>query len=162
MSPQEPVRLGEYSLLEKLGQGGMAMVYRAERVGEAGFKKKVAIKRMLPAYRRDRSLLERFAAEARTNARLDHPNLVQVVDFGIDPEPYLVMEFVEGVTLAMLLQRLVEQRQPLEISAACFIGAEAAQGSITRTESATSRGTRSASCTATSRRRTCCSRTRAR
>ncbi len=128
VSPQEPVRLGEYSLLEKLGQGGMALVYRAERVGEAGFKKKVAIKRMLPAYRRDRSLLERFAAEARTNARLDHPNLVHVVDFGIDPEPYLVMEFVEGVTLASLLQRLVDQRQQLEIAAACFIGAEAAQG----------------------------------
>lgn len=124
----EPLRLGEYSLLEKLGQGGMAQVYRGERVGEAGFKKKVAIKRMLPAYRRDPSLLERFAAEARTNARLDHPNLVHVLDFGIDPEPYLVMEFVEGVTLATLLQRLVDQRQQLEIAAACFIGAEAAQG----------------------------------
>jgi serine/threonine protein kinase len=126
--PPEPLRLGEYSLLEKLGQGGMAQVYRGERVGEAGFKKKVAVKRMLPAYRRDPSLLERFAAEARTNARLDHPNLVHVLDFGIDPEPYLIMEFVEGVTLAALLQRLVEGRQQLEISAACFLGAEAAQG----------------------------------
>jgi hypothetical protein len=106
----------------------MALVYRAERVGEAGFKKKVAIKRMLPAYRRDPSLLERFAAEARTNARLDHPNLVHVLDFGIEPEPYLVLEFVEGVTLAALLTRLVEKRQQLEIAAACFIGAEAAQG----------------------------------
>jgi eukaryotic-like serine/threonine-protein kinase len=126
--PEEPARLGEYSLLEKLGQGGMAMVYRGERSGEAGFKKKVALKRMLPAYRRDPSLLERFAAEARTNARLDHPNLVQVVDFGIDPEPFLVMEFVDGVTLAALLQRLVDRREKLEIAAACFIGAEAAQG----------------------------------
>jgi len=126
--PQEPARLGEYSLLEKLGQGGMALVYRAERVGEAGFKKKVAIKRMLPAYRRDPALLERFAAEARTNARLDHPNLVHVLDFGIEPEPYLVLEFVEGVTLAALLTRLVEKRQQLEVAAACFIGAEAAQG----------------------------------
>jgi serine/threonine protein kinase len=124
----EPTRLGEYHLLEKLGQGGMAMVYRGERFGEAGFKKKVALKRMLPQYRRNPSLLERFAAEARTNARLDHPNLVQVIDFGIDPEPFLVLEFVEGVTLAALLQRLVERREMLELSAACFIGAEAAQG----------------------------------
>lgn len=128
MPPPEPARLGEYSLLEKLGQGGMALVYRAERVGEAGFKKRVAIKRMLPAYRRDPSLLERFAAEARTNARLDHPNLVHVLDFGIEPEPYLVLEFVEGVTLAALLTRLVEKKQHLEVAAACFIGAEAAQG----------------------------------
>ncbi len=128
VSPQETVRLGEYVLLERLGQGGMAMVYRAERTGEAGFKKKVAIKRMLPQYRRNPSLLERFAAEARTNARLDHPNLVQVVDFGIEPEPYLVMEFVDGVTLAALLQRLVDKGENLEVAAACFIGAEAAQG----------------------------------
>lgn len=124
----EPVQLGEYRLLEKLGQGGMAMVYRGERSGEAGFRKKVALKRMLPQYRRDPSLLERFAAEARTNARLDHPNLVAVVDFGIEPEPYLVMEFVEGVTLALLLQQLVEKRHALEIAAALFIGAEAAAG----------------------------------
>lgn len=124
----EPAQLGEYRLHEKLGQGGMAMVYRGERSGEAGFRKKVALKRMLPQYRRDPSLLERFAAEARTNARLDHPNLVAVVDFGIEPEPFLVMEFVEGVTLALLLQQLVEKRQHLEIAAALFIGAEAAAG----------------------------------
>lgn len=128
VSSQEVARLGEYRLLEKLGQGGMAMVYRGERSAEAGFVKRVALKRMLPQYRRDPSLLERFAAEARTNARLDHPNLVAVVDFGIEPEPYLVMEFVEGVTLALLLQRLVEQGHPLEVAAACFIGAEAAAG----------------------------------
>ena len=104
------------------------MVYRGERTGEAGFKKTVAIKRMLPQYRRSGSLLERFAAEARTNARLDHPNLVSVADFGIEPEPYLVMEYVDGVTLASLLQNLVKMGQPLEMAAACFIAAEAAQG----------------------------------
>lgn len=128
MPTPEPTRLGDYVLLEKLGQGGMAVVYRGERTGEAGFRKQVAIKRMIPQYRHSNSLLERFAAEARTNARLDHPNLVAVVDFGIEPEPYLVMEFVEGVTLALLLQRLVKMGHPLEIAAACFIAAEAAQG----------------------------------
>src|SRR5688500_18819345 len=106
----------------------MAVVYQGERTGDVGFKKKVALKRMLPQYRRNPSLLERFAAEARTNARLDHPNLVQVIDFGIDPEPYLVLEFVEGIPLSSLLQRLVERGERLEISAACFIAAEAAQG----------------------------------
>jgi tRNA A-37 threonylcarbamoyl transferase component Bud32 len=123
-----PESIGPYRLLEKLGHGGMATVFRGERVGEAGFKKKVAIKRILPQYRRDPSLLERFAAEARTNARLDHPNLVQVIDFGIDPEPYLVLEFVEGVSLSQILQRLVDQKKTLELAAALFIGAEAAQG----------------------------------
>lgn len=120
--------MGDYVLLEKLGQGGMAMVYRAELTGSGGFRKQVAIKRMIPQYRRNPALLERFAAEARTNARLNHPNLVAVVDFDIEPEPYLVMEYVEGVTLALLLQRLVEKKEMLEVSAACFIGAEAAQG----------------------------------
>jgi serine/threonine protein kinase len=123
-----PDSIGPYRLLEKLGHGGMATVFRAERVGEAGFKKRVAIKRILPQYRRDPSLLERFAAEARTNARLDHPNLVQVLDFGIDPEPYLVLEFVEGVSLSQILQRLVDRNGNLELAAALFIGAEAATG----------------------------------
>nr|MDQ3034431.1 serine/threonine protein kinase [Myxococcota bacterium] len=123
-----PERLGAYRLVEKLGQGGMAVVYRAERTGDAGFKKKVAIKRMLPAYRREPSLLERFAAEARTNARLDHPNLVQVLDFGIDPEPYLVLEFIEGVTLGAIMQALAERQGKLDIAAAAYIGAEAASG----------------------------------
>lgn len=121
-------RFGAYTLHEKLGQGGMAVVYRGERVGEAGFKKKVAIKRILPQYRRDPSLLERFAAEARTNARLDHPNLVQVLDFGIDPEPYLALELVEGVSLSHLMQRLLARGEKLELSAVLFIAAEVANG----------------------------------
>ena len=121
-------RFGPYTLLEQLGQGGMAVVHRAERVGEAGFKKKVAIKRILPQYKRDPSLLERFAAEARTNARLDHPNLVQVLDFGIDPEPYLVLEYIEGVSLSQLMQRLLAKNEKLEVAAALFIAAEVANG----------------------------------
>jgi serine/threonine protein kinase len=121
-------RFGTYTLLEQLGQGGMAVVHRAERVGEAGFKKKVAIKRILPQYRRDPSLLERFAAEARTNARLDHPNLVQVLDFGIDPEPYLVLEYIEGVSLSQLMQRLLAKNERLEVAAVLFIAAEVANG----------------------------------
>ncbi|MDX2089612.1 MAG: serine/threonine-protein kinase [Kofleriaceae bacterium] len=124
----QPDHLGAYRLLEKLGQGGMAVVYRGERSGDAGFRKRVAIKRILPQYRRDSALLERFAAEARTNARLDHPNLVQVLDFGIDPEPYLVLEYIEGVTLGAIMQRLSERREKLDVAAACFIGAEVANG----------------------------------
>lgn len=127
-TPGSPERLGKYRLLEKLGQGGMALVYRGEQTGEAGFKKKVAIKRMLPQFRRDPSLLERFAAEARTNARLDHPNLVQVLDFGIEPEPYLVLEFVEGVSLGEIMQVLAKRKERFDVAAACFIGAEIASG----------------------------------
>lgn len=123
-----PERFGAYTLHEKLGQGGMAVVYRGERVGEAGFKKRVAIKRILPQYRRDASLLERFAAEARTNARLDHPNLVQVLDFGIDPEPYLALELIEGVSLSQVMQRLLARSEKLELSAMLFIAAEVANG----------------------------------
>jgi len=121
-------RFGAYTLHEKLGQGGMAVVYRGERLGEAGFKKRVAIKRILPQYRRDASLLERFAAEARTNARLDHPNLVQVLDFGIDPEPYLALELIEGVSLSQVMQRLLARGETLDVSAMLFISAEVANG----------------------------------
>jgi serine/threonine protein kinase len=102
----------------------MASVYRAEREGEQGFRKIVALKRMHPHFRlsedRGAKLEARFAAEARTNARLAHANLVQVLDYGTvmraeGPERYLVMEYVEGPTLAQLLVKCDERstRMPL-------------------------------------------------
>ncbi|MDW8246300.1 MAG: serine/threonine-protein kinase [Sandaracinaceae bacterium] len=121
-------RLGPYLILEPLGQGGMAYVYRAERIGAAGFRKEVAIKRILPQFQNNQVLIERFAAEARTSARLDHPNIVQVLDFGLNPEPYIVLEFIDGVSLALLMQRLVEREQMFDLPAVLFIAAEAANG----------------------------------
>ena len=88
---------GRYRLERILGTGGMASVWltRDERLGRA-----VAVKLLSDSLAHDDSYLSRFRREARLAAGLSHPNLVKVYDFGEDERPYLVMEYVEGGTLA--------------------------------------------------------------
>jgi serine/threonine protein kinase len=91
-------RLGDrYVLIRPLGHGGMAAVWLAtdERLG-----RQVAIKVLSDAVARDEDYARRFSREARLAARLQHPNLVQVYDFDATDRPYLVMEYIEGGTLA--------------------------------------------------------------
>ena len=90
-------RLGPYQVKRKLGEGGMATVYLAERADEQ-FRQQVAIK--IFGYGADRSdLLERFRAERQILASLDHPNIARLLDGGTteDGLPYLVMEYIDGV-----------------------------------------------------------------
>lgn len=95
--------LGRYRLGEILGQGGMALVYRA-RDGE--LNRPVAIKLLADNLAMDEAFRRRFLREARLAARLAHPNVVQVYDMGaVDGRPYIVMEYVEGETLAAVLER---------------------------------------------------------
>ncbi len=92
--------LGSYRLLEQVGQGGMATVYRAI---QPGLDREVAVK-VLPAILASQESRERFRREARTVAHLRHPNVVTVFDYGEDESvPYLVCEFVDGGTLASRL-----------------------------------------------------------
>ena len=92
---------GRYTLERRLGVGGMAAVWlaRDERLGRL-----VAIKALSDALAGEEGYVRRFRREARVAAGLSHPNLVRVFDFGDDPRPYLVMEYVEGDTLAEQLR----------------------------------------------------------
>ena len=92
---------GRYTLERRLGGGGMAAVWfaRDERLARA-----VAIKALSDTLAGEAGYVRRFRREARVAAGLSHPNLVRVFDFGDDPRPYLVMEYVEGGTLADRLQ----------------------------------------------------------
>src|SRR5207253_2394650 len=92
MADPAPTTLGGYELLERIGAGGMGEVWRAERVGAGSVRRRVAVKRILPEYQRDAALRGRFLAEAKINARMGHPNVVQVVDFGDQPELFLALE----------------------------------------------------------------------
>ncbi len=93
-----------YELQERVGIGGMAEVFRATKVGVAGFRKEVALKRMLPQLSHDARFVAQFLAEARLSATFSHTNLVQVFDFGeAEGSYYLVMELVTGVDLARLI-----------------------------------------------------------
>ena len=94
---------GRYRLVELLGQGGMATIYRAQDV-QLG--REVAVKVLRPEYGRDPDFVARFRQEAQSAASLSHPGIVAVYDFGTDEGgPYLVMELVDGEDLATLLRR---------------------------------------------------------
>ena len=94
---------GRYRLIELLGQGGMATIYRAT---DAQLGRDVAVKLLRPEYGRDPDFVARFELEARSVASLSSPNVVAVHDFGTDPAgPYIVMDLVDGEDLATLLRR---------------------------------------------------------
>jgi serine/threonine protein kinase/ankyrin repeat protein len=110
---------GKYRLEELCGRGGMGAVYRATHVGTG---RRVAVKVIAPELAGNREFIERFRREAKTIGRLRHPNIVNVTDFGITGEnehrlAYLVMEYLEGVTLAVKLK----DKRPLPLADALDI-----------------------------------------
>ncbi len=91
---------GRYQLLESAGDGGMARVYRAVTHGAAGFQRMVALKRVHDHLAGSTEFVRMFIEEARISSELDHSNIVQVHDFGVDGGGYyLVMEWVDGLHL---------------------------------------------------------------
>ncbi len=101
MALQEGQTLGQYQIINQLGQGGMATVYKAYH---AKLDRYVAIKVMHPAFQDDGTFLARFEREAQIVARLEHPHIVPVYDFNeFEGQPYLVMKFIEGRTLKRIL-----------------------------------------------------------
>jgi len=117
-----PLRLGPYELLRRLATGGMAEVYLARRAGPHGFQKLVAVKRILPQFARDLDFVAMFVDEARVCARLGHPNIVQVFDFGEqDGELYMAMEYVDGTTAARLVRAAAGQGEDLPIDVCLHI-----------------------------------------
>lgn len=95
--------VGPYRIIEQLGQGGMATVYKAYH---ASLDRYVAIKALHQAFNEDSTFLGRFQREARVVARLEHPNIVPVYDFSEhENRPYLVMKFIEGDTLKARLNK---------------------------------------------------------
>jgi len=116
---------GKYELVEKLGQGGMAIVWRARTLGAAGFFRNVALKRIEASVRGFEEVTEMFVEEARVGAALQHPNIVQVHDFGEDEQGqlYLVTELVEGIHLGRYLTSFRDHQleTPWQLVAAIMI-----------------------------------------
>lgn len=95
--------VGPYRIIEQLGRGGMATVYKAYH---AKLDRYVALKVLHPAFLEDENFLARFQREARLVAKIEHPNIVPIYDFAEhEGQPYLVMKFVEGETLKAYLNR---------------------------------------------------------
>src|ERR1700716_2094659 len=108
----EPRRLASYTLLEPIGHGGMAVVYRAR---QDSLDRTVAVKVLSENLAASTEFMERFRREARTAASMRHPNVITVHDFGEDDRgvPYLVLEYIGGPTLADLMDTgLDDERVP--------------------------------------------------
>jgi serine/threonine protein kinase len=118
-----------YNLIEKLEAGGMAEVFLGEATSVQGFKKKVAIKRVLPHLASHTNFIGMFLDEARLGARLNHANIVSVFDIGkADNSFFIVMEFVDGTNLKKVMETLRVKRKPFPLKDAIYIAMEACRG----------------------------------
>ena len=116
---------GKYRILEHLGRGGMAEVYKALSVGAAGFQRSVVIKRILPHLSANRQFVNMFIKEASIAAALSHPNIVQVFDLGEDEgDLFMVLEHVPGLDLGTLVQHLAEQSKQLPHQLVAYIAVD--------------------------------------
>jgi serine/threonine protein kinase/tetratricopeptide (TPR) repeat protein len=130
---------GRYRLLERLGQGGMAEVFKAKSYGVEGFEKILVIKRILPELARSPEFVEMFIHEAKLAVRLSHANIVQVFDLGKaaasegsgagSPDAYyMAMEYVHGLDLATVLGRSRRLQAPLPVQLGVYVASEVAKG----------------------------------
>jgi eukaryotic-like serine/threonine-protein kinase len=118
-----------YRVVEKLESGGMAEVFRAESEGLQGFRKQVAIKRVLPHLSSKKKFIQMFLDEARLSAQLSHSNCVQVFDIGVGDNAYfIVMEFVDGANLKSVVESLRKRNIEFPLECAVFIALEICKG----------------------------------
>jgi serine/threonine-protein kinase len=118
-----------YKVLERIAAGGMAEVFRAESAGLEGFKKLVAIKRVLPHLSEKKQFIGMFLDEARVGAHLSHSNCVQVFDIGVGDNTYfIVMEFVDGSDLKGVIEHRRTIGQPVPVEEACLITVRICEG----------------------------------
>jgi serine/threonine-protein kinase len=118
-----------YHLLEKLESGGMAEVFLGEATSVHGFKKRVAIKRVLPHLASHTNFIGMFLDEARLGARLTHANIVSVFDIGkSDNSFFIVMEFVDGTNLKKIMEALRAKGERFPLKDVIYIAMETCRG----------------------------------
>lgn len=106
-----PERIGRYELCFELASGGMASVYLARIDGASGFEKLVALKRIHRHLAKEKGYVDMFLDEARIAARITHPNVCSVFDFGeADGEHYIAMEYLLGEPLSRLCGRVARNQ----------------------------------------------------
>lgn len=119
-------RIGPYQLHQKVARGGMAELFLADYVREDGFRRKVAVKRILPHLAGNQDFIKMFTREARVAALLQHPNVVQIFDYGnIENAYFIAMEFIDGKNLGEVL-KVLNRGLPLDI--AVFIMSQICKG----------------------------------
>jgi serine/threonine-protein kinase len=112
-----------YTITERLDHGGMAEVFRGVAESMQGFKKAVAIKRILPNLTKNQKFVAMFLDEARLSLYLQHANIVQVFDISKTPDNayFLVMEYIDGCNLKALVERHKQKNKRLEVAHAMYM-----------------------------------------
>ena len=122
-------RFGPYELLDKIGEGGMAEVWKARATGAAGFQRILVVKKILPMFAKNKAFIDMLVAEAKLCSALHHPNIVPIFDLGvIDGIYYVTMEHVDGVDLLQVLQRAARRQMRVPTEVALFVAGEVARG----------------------------------
>ena len=122
-------QFGKYSLIKKIGTGGMAEVFLARTPVAQGLNKTLVIKKIHTAYARSRQFVTMFVDEAKIALGLNHPNIIQVFDFGAVGDTYfLAMQYVEGMDLLRLLQGAAKARQRLPYGLSAYIVQQISKG----------------------------------
>jgi serine/threonine protein kinase len=144
-------RLGNYEILRRLGEGGMAEIYVARTHVTEGVSRLVALKQLRSVFAGDGELIRMFVDEAKLSAALQHPGIAQVFEVGgASRSPYFAMELVHGETL----RALVARSSPRSASAAGACRSRTSPPSRCKRPPRCPTHTRRGSCTATCRRRT--------
>src|SRR5437016_9814738 len=118
----------KYKITDRIDAGGMAEVFRGVAESLQGFKKNIAIKRILPHLCKNKKFISMFLDEARLSLHLQHANIVGVFDIGMSPggdggtpQYFIVMEYVDGTHLKGVLESLRRQGKPLPMSHVLYI-----------------------------------------
>lgn len=120
---------GRYEILDRIGVGGMAEVYRARAYGAQGFQKNLVLKKILPHLSDDPHFRSMFVDEAKIAVHLQHQNVVQILDLGrIDDQLFIAMELVEGADLARTFLEAARKSVPFPLGVALYIAKEALKG----------------------------------
>ena len=130
MTGEYSEKLGnKYTLLDLIGTGGMAEVYKGRLSGAEGFEKLVVIKRLIGGASKDKEIISHFISEAKLSALLQHENIAQTYDFGeLDGSYFIAMEYLSGKDLHSVLQRGRELGAPMAIAQALFVTAKICEG----------------------------------
>lgn len=122
MSALRPLIFGKYCLLERVSVGGMAEVFRARPFNAPGFKRYLAVKRILPNLAEDDEFISMFVDEAKIAVQLNHRHVCQIYELGrLNDSYYIVMEYIAGRDLLKLQQRFRKQKRIMSVTQAAYI-----------------------------------------
>jgi serine/threonine-protein kinase len=129
MSESVLKKFGKYFLLDRIGEGGMAEIFRARMATPDSQGRFIVIKRIQGAYSNNQEFVQMFQAEVQVTMRFSHPNIVQLYESGEEGgQHYIAMELVEGRNLRQVLSKISQRQERIPIPASCFIIEQSAAG----------------------------------